>query len=335
MRFPVVLIIAATILCPGCRAGADDPPASDTHLKLINTVDLPAVEGRIDHFALDEKGRRLFMAALGSDAVVLIDLQTAKVTDQIKSLATPQGVAFSAKHNLLAVANDKDGTCRLFDAATLKEKFRADLKDDADNVRWDETNNCFWVGYGEGALASIDPKTSQKIADIKLEGHPESFQLETKSDRIFVNVPHSNQIAVIDRKKSAVIDKWPLQSAHANFPMALDEANHRLFIGCRQPARLIVLNTQTGKEIASVDCVGDTDDVFYDAKTHHIYVIGGEGAIDVIKQSDADHYRATTRIKTAPGARTAYFAPSENNLYVAIPHRGIQKAQLCIYKVLQ
>ena len=275
------------------------------------------------------------MAALGSDAVEVIDVKEGKVVDRIKGLATPQGVAFG--ENLLAVANDKDGSVVLFDGATFKETGRVDLKDDADNVRFDAGRTCFWVGYGDGGLAAIGAApgrktTGKKTVDIRLDGHPESFQLESQGERIFVNVPGAGQVAVIDRAKEAVIAKWRLKGAAANFPMALDETHRRVFIGCRRPAKMLVLDMQSGAEVAAVDCVGDTDDLFYDAKAKRIYVIGGAGAVDVIEQVDADHYRALATVKTAAGARTGYFAAGLRKLFVAVPHRGGQEAEVRVYE---
>src|ERR1043166_4093030 len=89
------------------------------------------------------------------------------------------------------------------------------------------------VGYGSGALGIIDVGSGLKSGSIPLAGHPESFQLEQDGPRIFVNVPAANQIAIVDRIKKQVVSTWLLDGAHANFPMALDEANHRLFVGCR------------------------------------------------------------------------------------------------------
>src|SRR5439155_21804030 len=149
----------------------------------------------------------------------------------------------------------------------------------ADNLRYDPSAKLLYVGYGKGALAVVDPDHAKKIADIPLDGHPESFQLEQSGQRIFVNVPSAKQVAVVDREKKTVIAKWIINDAQANFPMALDESNHRLFIGCRRPAKLLVLDTDSGKTIASPECCGDADDVYYDAASKRIYLTGGEGCI--------------------------------------------------------
>jgi len=231
------------------------------------------------------------------------------------------------------VANDEDGSCRLYDGTSLQQMAAIDLKDDADNVRYDVSSRRFWVGYGEGGLAAIDPASGKKIADVKLDAHPESFQLETKGKRIFVNVPGASHVAVVDRETGTVIRKFGLTEASANFPMALDEADHRLFIGCRRPATLLVLDTETGRTVAALEIVSDTDDVFYDAAHKRIYVSGGEGRITVISQMNADTYGVSGQVATAPGARTSFFVQETATLYVAVPHRSEQKAELRVFTV--
>jgi YVTN family beta-propeller protein len=304
-----------------------------TPLTQIRTIPLDGVEGRIDHFGLDPKRKRLFVAALGNDSVEVVDLTTDKVTQHIKNLRAPQGVGFAPEYNRLAVANDEDGSCRLYDGTSLQQTAAIDLKDDADNVRYDVLSRRFWVGYGAGGLAAIDPGSGKKVADVKLDTHPESFQLETEGKRIFVNVPGAGHVAVVDRESGTLIRKFAVKEASANFPMALDEADHRLFIGCRSPAKLLVLDTKTGKTVAAVDIVGDTDDVFYDAANKRIYVSGGEGRITVISQTTADLYDVSGQVATAPGARTSFFVPETGTLYVAVPSRGEQKAELRVFTV--
>src|SRR5205823_9981427 len=104
--------------------------------------------------------------------------------------------------------------------------------------------------------------SGRRLAAVRLSGHPESFQLEKSGPRIFVNVPGAAHVVVIDRTRNAVIARWELGDAAANFPMALDEPDHRLFIGCRRPARLLVYDTASGKRVAGVPIGGDTDDLF-------------------------------------------------------------------------
>jgi YVTN family beta-propeller protein len=335
-RFTITLIVWA-MLAVGCHGDSPSsaPPNNAALLHQVQVIPLDGVEGRFDHFALDPKTHRLFLAALGNDSVEVIDLTTGKVIHHIKGLAAPQGIAFAPDSNRLAIANDKDGSVRLYDASLLQPLATVDLKDDADNVRYDTAAHRFWVGYGDGALVAIDPDTTKKLADIKLDAHPESFHLEAHGPRIFVNVPKAGHIAVIDREKNAVIAKWPLKEAKSSFPMALDEADHRLLVGCRQPAKLLVLDTDTGRTITTLDISGDTDDLFYDAAAKRIYVSGGAGQITVIAQSDPNTYAVLGQVPTAPGARTSFFVPDSRTLYVAVPHRGEQKAELRAFQVPQ
>jgi DNA-binding beta-propeller fold protein YncE len=331
-----ILIVLALSL--GCGARAEKPAADSSALVPVQVIPLTGVEGRIDHFALDAKGQRLFMAALGNNTVEVIDLSAGKVVQHIKALSTPQGIAFAPDANRLAIANDKDGSCRLYDGTSLEQVASVDLKDDADNVRYDPATKLFWVGYGggdgvAGGLAAIDAGSGKQVANVPLEAHPESFQLEREGKRIYVNVPGAGHVAVVDRVKAAVVAKWPLgKLAAANFPMALDEKGRRVLVGCRRPAKLLVLNADDGAAVASVDVVGDTDDLFYDVESKRIYISGGEGRVTVVGQTDGDHYAVLGEVATAPGARTSYFVLDSRRLYVAVPHRGEQKAELRVFE---
>jgi outer membrane protein assembly factor BamB len=152
--------------------------------------------------------------------------------------------------------------------------------------------------------------------------------LEDSGKRIFVNVPTQSHIAVVDRDKGSVVATWPVSDATENFPMALDEADHRLFVGTRNPAKLLIFDTETGKQITILDSSGDADDIFYDSKNKRIYVSGGEGAISVFEQTDPDTYRLIGKVDTAEGARTSLFVADSDTLYVAVPHRGSQLAEV-------
>src|SRR5215208_8320974 len=171
-----------------------------------------------------------------------------------------------------------------------------------------------------------------KVTDIKLSGHPESFQLEKDSERIFVNVPDSGAVEVVNREKGTEVAIWPIKGASENFPMAIDEADHRLFVGTRSPARLLVLDTETGKTVANLASVGDADDIFYDAKAKRIYVSGGAGAIRVFTQKDANRYALLGEVPTAEGARTSLFDPESRKLYVAVPDYFGQQAAIRVYE---
>ena len=298
---------------------------------LKGRAELPNVDGRIDHFSADVKGRRLFMSALGNHTVEVLDVQSGKRVHTIPDLAEPQGVYYDPSSNRLFAACASDGTTKVFDGGSYQLLNSVKFSADADNIRYDARAQRVIVGYGDGALAFLD-SSGRKTGEIALDAHPESFQLEKGGNRAFVNVPDKKEIQVVDLVKSIMLSRWPVTSALKNYPMALDEAHHRLLIGCRAPARMLAIDTETGKQTASVEIVGDTDDLFYDAARSRVYVIGGQGFVDVFAQKDADHYDRTAHFATAPGARTGLFVPDWGSLFVAVPHRGEQRAQILVYE---
>ena len=301
-------------------------------MKLVQTIPLPGVKGRFDHFSIDAKGNRLFVAALGNNTLEAIDLAAAKRIQSVADMSKPTGVLYLADHNQIAIANGDDATFKLLDGATFKVIQSLGEVPDADNLRLDPKTNLAWLGYGDGALAIIDAAGPRLTGSVKLAAHPESFQMEKEGVRIFVNVPDAKQIAVVDRDKRFVLAIWPMDKFQANFPMALDEPNHRLFVACRKPPRLVILDTETGKPVADLAISGDTDDLFHDAKRKRIYISCGEGFVDVIAQSSPDNYQRIAKVSTAAGARTSFFSPDLDRYYLAVPDRGNQKAEIRVFQ---
>jgi DNA-binding beta-propeller fold protein YncE len=291
------------------------------------------VEGRLDHMDFDAVSERLFVCALGNNTLEVIDLHQKKRVHSITGLGSPQGVAYLPGLDRIFVANDKGGICKFYDGKSYGPVGELNLGDDADNVRYDASANRIYVGSGNGGIEVISAADGKSVGSIKLAAHPEAFALEKQGHRIFVNVPSADHVAVIDRDKATVIATWKTDGASANFPIALDEANHRLFVGCRHPSKLIVLDTGSGKVITSIGISGDTDEVFYDAKRHRIYTVCGAGKIDIIDQADANSYKVSSIIDTAAGARTGLFLPERNTLIVAVPGRGSQQAEIRRYQI--
>jgi YVTN family beta-propeller protein len=318
--------VAATIGLLSFQAASGEAP-----LTLVGTIALPGVEGRFDHLAVDTAGQRLYVAALGNNTVEVLDLKSNSHLKSVAGFREPQGIAVVPDAKLVAVANGQGEGIQFIDAGDYHPTTAVRLGDDSDNVRYDPAAKRLFVGFGGGALAAVNPADGKVLGEAKLSGHPESFQLERSGSRAFVNVPTADQIAVVDRAGMKVIAAWSVAGAKANYPMALDEANHRLFIGCRRPAKILVYDTTTGRESGSFPIVGDTDDLFYDAARRRLYVSGGEGFIDVFQQDEAGRFTRLAHVTTAAGARTSLFVPDLNRLYLAVPHRGAQKAEIRIY----
>jgi DNA-binding beta-propeller fold protein YncE len=291
------------------------------------------VEGRIDHLAFDTQTQRLFVAALGNNTVEVVDTRAGQLLRSLSEFQKPQGIAVAVDAEVVVVANGQGDGVQLLSSDNFRPVAAVHLGDDSDNVRYDPAAKLVYVGYGDGAIAAIDPSDRKVAGRVALAGHPESFQLERNGPRVFVNVPDANQIAVIDRVAMKVIATWRVSAATANFPMALDEANHRLFIGCRRPAKVLVFDTSDGRQVSAFEIVGDTDDLFYDAARKRLYVSGGDGFVDVIEEQTPNGFIRIAHLATAAGARTGLFVAEQNRFYLAVPHRGNQQAEIRVYDI--
>jgi DNA-binding beta-propeller fold protein YncE len=316
----------------------EQTPSNDEFapLVLVRIIPMPDVQGRFDHMAVDNKTGRLYAAVYGDDTVQVLETQRGKRVHSInEGLTKPQMVAYLPDSNRIVVSNEGDGSCKIFDADSYKLIDTVKFADDADQLRYDPVTKRVYVGYGDGAIGMFDATTDKRIeGDFELGAHPESFQLEEKGPRIFVNLASVSQIAVIDRN-TRKIEKWKLEEAGTNFPMALDEEHHRLFVAARRPARLLVLDTDSGKIVASLPGAADTDDMAYDATRKRIYVPSGEGFIFVYQQIDPNRYQRIAKIPSAIGARTsAYYGQvgKHNSLYLAVPGRSNRGAEVWVYE---
>jgi DNA-binding beta-propeller fold protein YncE len=303
-------------------------------IALLQSIVLPGVDGRMDHMSADVKGRRLFASGLANGTVEVIDLVAGKRVRTITGVREPEGIVYAQDLNLIFVADGEGGAVHAFDGQSYKLLHRITQLPHADNVRYDPGNQRVYVGFGDGADAGIgiiNAKEGVLVGTINLEGHPESFQ--PRGRRMFVNVPTADHIVVLDTGKQSTIEKWTVTAVGGFFPMALDDADQRLFIGSRRPAKLAAFDMRSGQVVASVDGAIDTDDLFYDASRKRVYMSGGDGFVRVFKQRDPDHYELQAQVKTGPGARISLFVPELNRLYVAVPRRGKQDAAVLVFAV--
>ena len=298
-------------------------------LKLMATIPLPNVSGRIDHLAFDAAHQRLFVAALGNDTVEVLDVSRSAHVRSLKGFHEPQGIAVLPDLGAVAIANGGTGTLQLLDASTLQTRWTIDIGGDADNVRYDVAAKRVFVAY-QGGIAIVEPAAGRVAQRIQINGHPESFQLESQGSRLFANLPEASELVVADRRSAAVVTRWKTGACQANYPMALDESSHRLFVGCRRPASLALFDTSDGKPLGSVPVVGDTDDLFYDATRQRLYVIGGEGFIDIV-QRESDSLHRVGRLPTRDGARTGTWIGEQRRLHVAVPARRGQPAEIRVF----
>jgi DNA-binding beta-propeller fold protein YncE len=299
-------------------------------LVLESRIPLAGTQGRLDHLAVDVEGRRLFLAALGADAAEVIDLKAGSRAVRLDGLHEPQGVVYLAGSRQLLVANGASGNVESY----VQDRRAASVGGlpDADNIRFDAQAGRVYVGFAS-ALAVLDPVAMRVVERHRLPGHPEAFALATAGPEIYVNVPTAGKVVVVDRRTGKTTATWDVAPATRNFPMALDEPNHRLVVATRQPPTLQVYDTATGRRLSELPLCGDADDLFLDASRRQLYAVCGEGQVAIARQRDADHYEVVDRITTQPGARTGLYVPSFDRLYVAAPAREGRPAEVLVYRI--
>jgi hypothetical protein len=327
----IALLLSTIVMLPLIAAPLRAQTPETPLLNLEAKIALGEVKGRIDHMALDPMRNRLFVAELENNSLGIVDLRERKVIHVITRLTEPQGVGYEPSTDTVYVANGGDGSVRLYRGADYAETGRIDLGDDADNIRIDPTTKHVLAGYGSGGIATIDPATRTKTADFPLPAHPEGFQLDLKNNQILVNVPRAKAIVVLDGGSGQRKALWPMKESGANFPMAIDEDAQRILVAFRSPPKLGVFSAGDGKSIASVELCGDADDLFVDAKRGRLYVSCGEGFLDVFDARAGD-YRRLARVPTVRGARTSYYVPSLDRLFLAVRAASLEPAAVWVYR---
>ena len=309
-------------------------------LTLVQTVRLPGVTGKFDHFAIDLAGKRLFAAATGNHSVEVIGLATGKVEQSITGLGKPHGLFWEDSTQKLYVADGSlaqllvftgSSNAQLTLAGTLK------LSDDADDMAYNPTNHLLFVGHGGSdaanppRIAVVDTKNFSLKSDIPVAAHPEALDIDMQSQRIFANIADSSEIALLDGNGKAETGTWKLANASHNVPLAYDVEDHVLYVACRAPATLLALDGATGKEISRISTGEGADDLFYDPSSRRVYVISGAGEVDVYEADSNSALHSLGVIHTAAGAKTALFVPSQSRLYVGLPDAGGKPAEIRIY----
>lgn len=312
-------------------------------LKLVTSVDLPKYSGDFDHFAADVRGNRLYLAAEDHGTLEVFDLQSAKWLKTIKGFDTPHSILYLPASQKLFVTDGGESMSKVLSASDLQIVKKVALVPGADSLAYDAQAHRAYIVTGgkdvkmkESVISVIDTTDFTKKADLKLDSaHVEAMALEQNGNRMFVNITDHNEILVIDRRNMKALAHWPLQNAGENSPMVLDETNRRLFVVCRKPAKLVVFDTDSGKQIGSWDTAGHSDGMAFDSVRKRIYVPGAEGYIAVYQQKDADHYELTAKVPSAPGAKTCLLVPELNRLYVAVsPGEGKYGARVLTFETL-
>jgi DNA-binding beta-propeller fold protein YncE len=291
-------------------------------------------EKKLDHLALDARRNRLFVANMANRTLDVIDLKEGKLLKSVPEQRGIQGVTYAPDLDRVFVGLGVDGYCNAFDGETYAQLKSLPFPTDSDNVRYDPRTGVVYVAHLERSLGIVDAKTLAVKADLKLPGFPESLTLEKNRPRMYMNTPAPAGVMVFDTEKHEVIATYPLKRASGNYPLALDEPNRRLFVGCRKEPMVLVMDSETGKEITSVAIPGDIDDLYFDARRKRLYAACGEGFLVVIRQVDADRYEPVEKLPTSKLARTCLFDAEGNRLFLAVPRFGTQESpEIWVYRV--
>lgn len=335
--FGPLVLLGLCLTCTASSRGQHQQP-----LKLVQTIPMPNVKGRIDHMDVDVKGKRLFVAGLENGSLEIVDLNAGQWLKSIPGFQKPQGVAYVESLNKVFVASGDDGMVRVFRGNTLDllDSIKLDLG--PNRVVYDPHTSLLYVGYGGadahkdyGEVGIIDAKTDKHVGDVQVAAHPSELLLDKLGQTLFVFVSIQSKIQQIDTRKRGIVSTWPV-SSQRNGDGAFDESTHRLLIGTRTPAQMIAMDSKSGKEVASLATAEGMDGVYFDAAHKRVYVSGGrdqgQGFVFVYRQKDTDHYETTGKITTRPGAGTSFWSPVLNRYYVAAPAHDNEEAAILVFE---
>jgi DNA-binding beta-propeller fold protein YncE len=332
-RFLILAILVA-VFGVGGRAQDSAP------LKLVQTFKLlPDIKGNFDHFAIDVKNNRLFATPEGYKAVLVLDLQSGKLIHTIHGIEKPHAILYREDLHQLYVTDGEAGELKIFDSTSYALLATVKLLLDADSIGYDPTTKFLYIDNGGGdvhetysMISVVDTTAGKKVADIKVDGDTlEAMRLEKSSPKMYVNNKAKSQVEVIDRNKREIVASWPVTKSKTNVAMALDEANHRLFIACRG-GDIVVFDTTSGKELAALPITKGVDDLVYDADSRRLYA-SADGNADVYEQSDPDHYKPLGKVQTGPLGRTSLLVPALKRYFVAVPQHGMESAEILVFEV--
>ena len=322
-------------------------------LKLIATTPLPKLVGDLEFFAPDLKGNRLFLCAENSKTVEVFNLRTGKWIRSIPGFGEPHDIVYLPDTNNLIVSDGGDdfGWVYLVSGTTYKIIDKIKLPNAVDEAVFDPLHKYFYVESGSAEpdggkthlINIIDTKNFKLLGNIALPGKSSSaMAVDRAAEKLYVNNSSTSEVLVVDLRTRQVSARWPIPGAHGLNGIGLDEANHRLFSATRDPAKFWVLNSDTGKVVATLPCAVYNDHMIFDAPRKRIYITGTDTAT-VIEQRDADHYEVRAEVPTGYRAKTSILVPELNRFYVALSGKdmsgkpllkpGVQMA-IKIYEVL-
>src|SRR3984893_5591379 len=297
-----VLILAGAIVGMLTTAKCQDK----TPLKLLQSIPLPDLkDGDFDHFAVDLEGNRLFATAEENAKVEVFDLKSNKLIHTIGDLKAPHSMLFRSDLEKLFVVDSDLGEVKIYETKSYKPVGSIKVREGADSSGYDPSTKYLYVVDGgkdaklpKAYLDIIDTTESKKVGEIKMASDDvEAMPFDKASPPMFVDIRGSSAVEVIDREKRSVLATWPIPGVKVICTIAFDAANHRLLVGARPPAKLFVLDSDSGKLITSMAAPALVDDMPYSADQKRIY-FAGTMFTDVFEQKDAGHNERIDYIST-------------------------------------
>src|SRR6202521_4777128 len=317
-------------------------------LRLVETIPLPT-EGYMDHLTYDLKGQHLFLSAENNKKVVVVDMKAGKVIHETPVGGNPRKPFFNAATNELWV-DLGDNTVVALDGTTFEVTKTIELtggKDapgrDPDNAAFDAAKGLYYVavrtrteGVKEGSIEIIDTKAAKLVGSIRMDGQkPAGIALDPAPNRLYAGmgdvVNGESVVKVVDIAKRAIIAEWSTAGGPQPHVAGLDAAHHRLFMGSRlggghnvDPGKLVIINTDTGKVVQTLDATGGGDEIFYDEPSKRDYFSGSTGTLAVFHEDDPDHFQLLGKVPTGAIAKSGIWIPELKRYYAAVPKHLVQ-----------
>ena len=341
-------LCTAQLALPVAVARGQTAPAP---LKPLQNIPLLGVDGALDHMGIDVQGQRLFVPAEQHGTVEVLDLRTGKRIRTISAVRWPSTVVYHPQSNQIFVSDRADGTCKVLSGETYELVKSIKLIVGPDNAAYDAPSHYLYIATGGRhagmpytLVAIVDTATSEHVGDIKVDGpNVQAMAFEPVGPKMYADLPDLNKVVVIDRQKRNVVTAWTTTpECQRPYTLALDSAHHRLFVGCRmyatqaewwQPGKMVVLDTDSGRTVATLDAGGGADEMFFDPASQRIYLQGYEGIADVWREVDPDHYESIGKIQGGVHGKTSLLVPELGRYYVAVSQhqdvvRGIQGGKI-------
>jgi len=284
-----------------------------SNYKLLGRYPVPGVGG-FDYVMLDNSTRRLYVSH--ATQVDVVDADTGKVVGTIPDTPGVHGVAIAAAFKHGFTSNGRENKVSMFDPATLQLIKKIDVGKGPDGIYYDErTKRVFTNNHGTHDISAIDAATGDVVGTVKVEGDGEQAVIGADG-LIYVNSEEAGEVVVFDPKSLEVKKRFPIGVAKVPTGLAYDAKTKRLFIGCRNEPKMVVMDAETGKVINSFPIGAGVDYAAFDPSTRLIFFSCGEGTLSIFHEKSADEYEDAGAVKTQPSAKTMAFDPKTKKVFL-------------------